>query len=238
MVVKRQRPKLIDRPGGAGRPGDQGELRAGLRADLADDEADRPRHLAPGGERDLAELGDVGATGQRIGDRRPGCLGQSLDPFAQATVEPQGDAEAHPGPPANVDDGLGIEPGVGPDGDVARRAGGPDPGERLGEEVGGAADRVRAARAEPGMEDGTRAGGDGEERVITAHAVVREPSRPLLGQPVYLADRGIEIDRQRAGPGTDAGRPAPGEEVTGDPVELADVAQRKLLRNVPSVDAA
>jgi len=46
----------------------------------------------------------------------------------------------------------------------------------------------------------------------------------LLLEPVRLADRGVEIDREGLRAGTAARRPGPCEELAGHAVELADVA--------------
>ena len=46
----------------------------------------------------------------------------------------------------------------------------------------------------------------------------------FLGQAIRLADRRVEIDREWRCAGAGAGGPGPREELTADPVELADVA--------------
>jgi hypothetical protein len=65
---------------------------------------------------------------------------------------------------------------------------------------------------------------DREQGVIPAHAGVPVVESALLGQAIRLADRRVEIDRERRGPGSGTGREGPGQELTTDPVELANVA--------------
>jgi len=57
-----------------------------------------------------------------------------------------------------------------------------------------------------------------------AHAGVAVLEGTLLPETIGLADRGVEIDRQRSRARSGAGRPRPREEVSAHQVELADVA--------------
>jgi len=125
--------------------------------------------------------------------------------------------------PADRDDGVGIEAAVGPDGQLSARPGSADPADRLGQEVGGPPGGVGPALAQAGHEDVAGPGGDRQQWVIAAHARVPVMERALLGQAVRLADRRVEIDRERLGSGSRSGRPGPREDLPADPVELADV---------------
>jgi len=60
--------------------------------------------------------------------------------------------------------------------------------------------------------------------VIAADVGVAVVAGTLLLEPVRLADRRVEIDRQRLAARTRPCRPAPGEQLATDPIELADVA--------------
>src|SRR5207245_8786553 len=71
------------------------------------------------------------------------------------------------------------------------------------------------------------------ERVIAADVGVRVVPGAVLGEAVRLADRRVEIDRQRRRAGSGAGRPGPGEQLAADPVELADVAPAKAAQERP-----
>ena len=75
-------------------------------------------------------------------------------------------------------------------------------------------------------------GGDGQQRVIAPRADVAPVSSTgqavvagaLLGQPVGLADGGVQVDDQRPVAGSGAGGPGPGQQLAAHPVQLADVA--------------
>jgi hypothetical protein len=67
----------------------------------------------------------------------------------------------------------------------------------------------------------------------------------LLGQAIRLADRRIEIDREGVGPGSRTGRESSGEELAGNPIELADMApaeapqeQKGTCLRVPRAESA
>jgi hypothetical protein len=134
------------------------------------------------------------------------------------------DGEADRHRPADLDHAVGIEAGVGPHRELPVGTGAPDPADRLAQEVPGAPAAVGVAASEPRHEHVASARGDREERVIAADLAVREPGRALLREPVRLADRGVEIDRERSSTRTRACRPGSREEMPADRVELADVA--------------
>ena len=92
---------------------------------------------------------------------------------------------------------MGIETAVRPDRELPGRARGTDPADRLVQEVGGAPGSIRAALAQPRHEDVAGAGGDREEGVIAAHSRVPVMEGALLCEAVCLADRRVEVDRER-----------------------------------------
>ena len=59
-----------------------------------------------------------------------------------------------------------------------------------------------------------------------------------VGQPVALADGGVKVDGQRIIARSGASRPGPSQQLPAHPLQLPDVAPRKLRRKVPSVDGA
>ena len=182
----------------------------GGRLHPADDEPDRDRvRLARKGG--VRRLGDVGSTGDPIRDRRPGVVGDRLDELPDAAVLADRDAEADLHRPPDRDDGVAIEAAVGPHRELAARAGGADPADRLAQEVAGAAGGVGAALAEPRHEDVAGPGRDRQERLIAADLRIGEPGGPLLLEPVRLADRRVEINREGSRARTRAGCPGPGD---------------------------
>ncbi len=90
--------------------------------------------------------------------------------------------------------------------------------------MGGASDGVGAALAQTGHEHVARAGRHREQGVIAPDVGVAVVEGALLLEPVRLADRRVEVDRERCGTGARTGSPGPGEEVAADGVELADMA--------------
>ena len=90
--------------------------------------------------------------------------------------------------------------------------------------MGGAAGGVGAALAQPRHQHVTRPGRNGEQRVIAAHARVAVLPGALLRQAVGLADRRVEVDRERRVAWSRPGRPGAGEQLAAEAVELADVA--------------
>ena len=121
---------------------------------------------------------------------------------------------------------LGPEPGIAAQHDLAGPAGPAEVPAEFLEEPFHAAGGVRGAFAHPCREDFAGIGPEGEEWVIPAD--FRVPERgSLLGVPVDLTDRRVDIDHQRPqrirpGPA----RPGPAEGFAVDRVELADVAER------------
>ena len=96
--------------------------------------------------------------------------------------------------------------------------------------MGGAADGVGAALPQAGVEHVARARGDREQGVVAADMAVREALRPLLGEAVRLAHRGVDVDRERRGAGTGARGPRPPQQLAADAVELAHVAQAEAAQ--------
>ena len=73
--------------------------------------------------------------------------------------------------------------------------------------------------------------------MIAPLAGIAVVSRPLLGQPVGLADGGIEVNGERrvAGsrPGGPGPGPGPGQQLPAHPVELTDVAPLEAAQERP-----
>ena len=107
------------------------------------------------------------------------------------------------------------------------------PRHRLTQEVRGAAGGVGAALAQPRHQHVTRPGRHREQRVIAARARVAGLAGALLGQAVGLAERRIEVDRERRVAGSRPGRPAAGEQLAAEAVELADVAPAEAAQEGP-----
>ena len=115
------------------------------------------------------------------------------------------------------------------------RAGVAQPRHRLGQERLGAAGRARRPAPQPGENHLPGLGQRRELGVIAADLGVAVVSA-LLGPAVDLADRGVQIDRQRPGRvgRSGAGGPEPPEQPAGDRVQLADVGP--LERPQPGPD--
>jgi len=134
------------------------------------------------------------------------------------------DGEAHAKLPARLDDLVGIEARVGPHRERTDGSAISDPADCLGQEVGGSPNGVGPTLAQTCHEHVASAGSDREEGVITTDAGVPVVESALLGQAVCLADRRVEIDRERLGSGSGSRSPGPSQQFPTDPVELADVA--------------
>ena len=67
--------------------------------------------------------------------------------------------------------------------------------------------------------------GHGQQRVVAALASVAVVARPLLGQPVGLADGGIKINGEWCVAGSRPSGPGPGQQLPAHPIQLADVAE-------------
>ena len=133
------------------------------------------------------------------------------------------DREADTHLPADRDDLRGIEARVGPHREHTAGSGRSDPADRLGQEAGGAPDRVGATVAQTRHEHVAGPGADREPGVIAAHTGVPVVESTLLRETVCLADRRVEIDRQGPAGRSGPGRPGPRQEFAADPVELGDV---------------
>ena len=107
------------------------------------------------------------------------------------------------------------------------------PSHGLPQEVGGAPSGVGAALAQPGHQHVAGSGGHGQQRVIASLASVAMVSRPLLGQPVGLADGGVQVDGQRPVAGSGTGGPGPGQQLPAHPVQLADMAPPEAAQERP-----
>ena len=119
---------------------------------------------------------------------------------------------------------MSVEAAVGPHRELSAGPGVAHPAHRLPQEVGGAPGGVGPALAQPGHQHVASAGGNGQQRVIAPLAGIAVVSRPLLVQPVGLADGGIEVDGERRVAGSRPGGPGPGQQLPAHPVELTDVA--------------
>ena len=128
---------------------------------------------------------------------------------------------------------MSVEARVGADRQLPARAGSAHPADRLAQEVGRAPSGIRAALAQSGHEHVARPGGDREQRVVAPHMGIPMVEGAFLLEPVRLADRGIEIDRQGLATRSGAGRPAPGEQLAADPVELPDVTPAEAAQERP-----
>ena len=112
---------------------------------------------------------------------------------------------------------MGVAAAVGPHRELSPGPGAAHPPHRLPQEVGGAPGGVGPALPEPGHQHVAGAGGDGQQRVIAPGAGVAVMTRPLLGQPIGLADGGVQVDGQRPGAGSRTSRPGPGPATRGSP---------------------
>ena len=86
-------------------------------------------HLRPA-LRDVGDLGHVGGSLEPVGYRRPGFLGYLFDQPPHVPFKARGHREAHVGPAAGGYDLARVEAGVGPHGQLTRRPGVADPGNR------------------------------------------------------------------------------------------------------------
>ena len=112
------------------------------------------------------------------------------------------------------------------------------PSHGLPQKVSGAPGGVGAALPQPGHQHVAGAGGHGEERVIAPLAGVAMVPGPLLGQPVGLADGGIEVDGERRVAGSGTGGPGPASNSRLTRSSWRTWPHRKLRRNVPRVEGA
>ena len=96
-------------------------------------------------------------------------------------------------------------------------------GQRWGRcRVGGAPSGVGPALAQPRHQHVAGAAhsspGPGQQRVIATRSGVAMVSRSFLGQPMGLADGGVQVDGQRRVVGSRLGRPGPGKQLPAHPV--------------------
>ena len=126
-----------------------------------------------------------------------------------------------------------VEAAVGAHRQLPARSGSAHPRYRLTQEVGGPPGGVGAALAQPRHQHVTRPGRNREQRVIAAHARVAVVPGALLGEAVGLADRRVEVDRERRGAGSRSVRPGAGEQCAAEAVELADVAPAEAAQEGP-----
>jgi len=89
--------------------------------------------------------------------------------------------------------------------------------------VGGASRRVGTALAQAGHQHVAGTGGNGEEWVIAPLAGVVMALCALLGQPVSLADGGVQIDGQRIISRSCPSVPGSGQHLPAHPIQLAHV---------------
>ena len=204
--------------------GEESQLGTGSGPDPADDE---PHRLGVG----LGLEGRVSGLGHVGGSIHP--VGYGLYEIAQALVLADGDGEADTVVATDGDDVVCVEATVGPHGELTGGPGVAYPSHGLTQEVGGAAGRVGPTPAQPTHQHVAGAGGDGQQRVIAPLAGVAMMARPLLAQPVGLADGGIEINGQRTVAGAGPGVPGPDQQFPAHPVQLAHMAPPKAAQEGP-----
>ena len=99
--------------------------------------------------------------------------------------------------------------------------------------MGGAASGVGAALAQPGHQHLAGASGHGQQRVIAPLAGVAMVACPLLGQPIGLADGGVQVDGEWRVAGSGSSGPGPGQQLPAHPVQLTDVAPPEAAQERP-----
>ena len=90
--------------------------------------------------------------------------------------------------------------------------------------MGGAPSGVGPALAQTGHQHVAGASGHGQQRVIAPLAGVTMMASALLGQPVGLADGGVQVDGEWCVAGSRPSCPGTGQQLAAHPVQLADVA--------------
>ena len=131
--------------------------------------------------------------------------------IAQASTLADGDGKADIRLSAGGHHGVGVEAAVGAHGELPAGPAVAHPAHRLPQEVGGAASGVGAALAQPGHQHVAGTGGNGQQRVIAPLAGVAVVAGAFLGQPIGLADGGVQVDGQRPVAGSGPSRPGPGQ---------------------------
>ena len=99
--------------------------------------------------------------------------------------------------------------------------------------MGGAPNRVGAALAQPGHQHVAGSGGNRQQRVIAPLAGVAVVAGTLLGQPVSLADGGVQVDGQGCVAWSRSSSPGPGQQLPAHPIQLADVAPPETAQEGP-----
>ena len=197
------------------------------------DDAPHRRGVGRALEGGVSGLSHSGGAVHPVGDGRPVLLRYRLDEIAQAGVLADGDGEADIQLAAGGDDGVGIEAAVGPHRELPTGTGAAYPTHRLPQEVGSAPSGVGPALAQPGHQHVAGASGHGQQRVIAPLAGVAMVSRPFLGQPMGLADGGVQVDGQRPVAGSGPCGPGPSQQLPAHPIQLADVAPPKTAQERP-----
>jgi len=83
------------------------------------------------------------------------------------------------------------------------------------------------------VDDGTGRGFHRVERVVAPDVVIGEAGPTLLGQPVGLVDRGVDVDHNRTVFGTRSSRPGPSEQLARHLVELTNMAPGETAQEDP-----
>ena len=203
--------------------GEESQLRTGRRLHPPDDEPHR-RGIRLALEGGVGGFGHIGGAVHPVRNRRPGIFGYRLDEIVQAFVLADGDGEADVHPAADGGHGVGIEAAVGTHGELPAGPAAANPAHRLTQEVGGAADGVGPALAQPGHQHVAGSGGDGQQWVIAPCTGIAVVAGALLGQSVSLADRRIKVDGEWRVAGSGPRLPGPGQQLAAHPVQLTDVA--------------
>ena len=212
--------------------GEEGQLGTGRGLHPPDDEPHR-RGIGLAPEGSVSGLGHVGGTVHPVRDGRPVRLGYGFNEIAQAGALADGDGEADLRLATDGDNSVGVEAAVGPHRELPLSPGIAHPSHGLPQEVGGAPIGVGEALAQPGHQHVAGSSGHGQQRVIASLASVAMVSRPLLGQPVGLADGGVQVDDQRPVAGSGTGGPGPGQQLPAHPVQLADMAPPEAAQERP-----
>jgi hypothetical protein len=121
---------------------------------------------------------------------------------------------------------LVLKPRVGAQQDLPGRAGAPHAREQLVDEAQRAALGVGLALAQADVQDLARAGAGRQQRVIAKPAGVAVAGA-LLGVTVDLADEAVDVDHEAALARPRARPPRAEQRLAEDPVELADMPERK-----------
>ena len=151
---------------------------------------------------------------------------------------PDGDGEADIHLAADRDDGVGIEAAVGPHREWSPGPSVAHPSHRFTREVGGAPNGVGPALAQSRHQHVAGAGGDGQQRMIAPLAIaplagVVVAAGSFLGQPVGLADGGVQVDGQRPVARASPGGPGPCQQLPAHSIQLTDLAPPEAAQEGP-----